>query len=45
MEGACAPPFAILETLRDEMNGQTIVIPVTGRNLPGSKVKQVVPDT
>lgn len=44
MEGACAPPFAILETLRGEINGQTVVIPVTGRNLPGSKVEQVVCD-
>lgn len=44
MEGACAPPFAILETLRDEINGETVVIPVTGRNLPGSKVEHVVTD-
>ncbi|SNR51398.1 threonine ammonia-lyase [Halorubrum vacuolatum] len=44
MEGACAPPFALLEDLSEEINGQTIVIPVTGRNLPGAKVEQVLVD-
>lgn len=42
MEGACAPPFAILDHLRDNITGKTIAIPVTGRNLPTSKVDQVV---
>lgn len=42
MEGACAPPFAILEELRDEIAGKTIAIPVTGRNLPEAKVEQVL---
>lgn len=42
MEGACAPPFAILEELRDEIAGRTLAIPVTGRNLPASKVEQVI---
>lgn len=44
MEGACAPPFAILEELRDEITGKTIAIPVTGRNLPGPKVERVLSD-
>jgi threonine dehydratase len=44
MEGACAPPFAVLEELRDEIAGKTIAIPVTGRNLPGPKVERVVSD-
>ncbi len=42
MEGACAPPFAILDELRDELAGKTVAIPVTGRNLPASKVEQVM---
>jgi threonine dehydratase len=42
MEGACAPPFAILEELRNEIAGKTIAIPVTGRNLPGPKVERVL---
>lgn len=42
MEGACAPPFAVLDELRDEIAGQTIAIPVTGRNLSAPKVEQVV---
>ena len=42
MEGMCAPPFAILEELRDEIAGKTIAIPVTGRNLPGPKVERVL---
>lgn len=42
MEGACAPPFALLEDLRDEIVGQTVAIPVTGRNLPRTKVERVV---
>jgi len=44
MEGACAPPFAVLEELRDEIAGRTVAIPVTGRNLPASKIKRVVSD-
>lgn len=44
MEGACAPPFAILEQLRDEITGKTIAIPVTGRNLPRPKVERVLSD-
>jgi len=42
MEGACAPPFAILDELRDEIAGKTVAIPVTGRNLPKAKVKRMV---
>ena len=42
MEGACAPPFAVLDEFRDEIAGRTIAIPVTGRNLSGPKVEQVV---
>jgi threonine dehydratase len=42
MEGACAPPFAILEELRDEIAGRTVAIPVTGRNLPMPKVERVL---
>ena len=42
MEGACAPPFAVLEDLRDEIRGTTVAIPVTGRNLPASKVERVL---
>lgn len=42
MEGACAPPFAVLETLREEIRGKTVVVPVTGRNLPESKLNWVV---
>jgi threonine dehydratase len=42
MEGACAPPFAALDDLRDEIRGQTVAIPVTGRNLPGEKVDRVL---
>ena len=44
MEGACAPPFAVLEELRDEIAGKTVAIPVTGRNLPGPKVERVLSD-
>jgi len=42
MEGGCAPPFAILEELRDDIEGRTVAVPVTGRNLPASKVEQVI---
>jgi threonine dehydratase len=42
MEGACAPPFAVLEQLREEIAGRTVAIPVTGRNLPQSKVERVM---
>jgi threonine dehydratase len=42
MEGACAPPFAVLDELRDEITEKTVVIPVTGRNLSGPKVERVV---
>ncbi|WP_435065349.1 threonine ammonia-lyase [Halobaculum sp. EA56] len=42
MEGACAPPIAILEELRDEIVDRTVAIPVTGRNLPAPKVEQVL---
>lgn len=41
MEGACAPPFAALETLREEIRGKTVVVPVTGRNLPDAKLDWV----
>lgn len=42
MEGACAPPFAVLEELRDEIRGKTVAIPVTGRNLPAPKLDRVL---
>jgi threonine dehydratase len=42
MEGACAPPFAVLEDLHDEVAGKTVAIPVTGRNLSAPKVERVV---
>lgn len=42
MEGACAPPISVLADLRDEVAGETVVIPVTGRNLPPSKVTEVL---
>lgn len=42
MEGACAPPISIMEQLRDDLAGETIAIPVTGRNLPLSKVREVL---
>jgi threonine dehydratase len=42
MEGACAPPFAILDNLREDITGKTVAIPVTGRNLPGAKVERVM---
>lgn len=44
MEGACAPPFTVLRELRDEVAGKTVAIPVTGRNLPMEKVRQVLSD-
>lgn len=42
MEGACAPPISVMDQLRDVVAGKTIVIPVTGRNLPDAKVQQIV---
>ena len=42
MEGACAPPFAILDDLREDIAGKTVAIPVTGRNLPAPKAEQVL---
>jgi threonine dehydratase len=42
MEGACAPPFAVLDELRDEIAGRTVAIPVTGRNLPAPKIDRVL---
>jgi threonine dehydratase len=42
MEGACAPPFAALDEFREEIRGQTVAIPVTGRNLPASKLDRVL---
>ena len=45
MEGACAPPISVLSDLREEVAGETVVIPVTGRNLPPSKVTQVLRET
>jgi threonine dehydratase len=42
MEGACAPPFAVLDELRDEIAGKTVAIPVTGRNLPAPKLERVL---
>lgn len=42
MEGASAPPIAILEELRSDIAGQTVVVPITGRNLPMEKVRQII---
>lgn len=42
LEGACAPPIAVLDQLRDEIAGTTVALPITGRNLPPSKVQQVL---
>jgi threonine dehydratase len=42
LEGACAPPFAILDRLADRLAGQTVVVPVTGRNLPREKLDRVL---
>lgn len=42
MEGACAPPISVLEQLGTELAGETVVIPITGRNLPLAKVRQVL---
>jgi threonine dehydratase len=42
MEGACAPPFAVLEDLREDIAGKTVAIPVTGRNLPTEKIERVM---
>lgn len=41
IEGACAPPISIMDQLQDDLVGETIAIPVTGRNLPLPKVRQV----
>jgi len=45
MEGACAPPISVLDDLQDEVAGDTVIIPITGRNLPPSKVEQVLKET
>jgi len=45
MEGACAPPISVLEDLSEDVAGETVVIPITGRNLPPSKVKAVLERT
>ncbi|MFB6192257.1 MAG: threonine/serine dehydratase [Haloarculaceae archaeon] len=42
MEGSCAPPIAALDRLREEVAGKTVVVPVTGRNLPPAKVERVL---
>ncbi|WP_123622742.1 threonine/serine dehydratase [Halorubrum sp. CSM-61] len=42
MEGACAPPFAVLDDFREDITGKTVAIPVTGRNLPTAKVERVM---
>lgn len=42
MEGACAPPISVMDQLRDKVSGETIVVPITGRNLPKEKVEQVL---
>lgn len=44
MEGACAPPFAVLERLQDEIIDKTVVVPVTGRNLSAEKIERIVAD-
>jgi len=45
LEGACAPPFAVLDQIADRLTGQTVVVPVTGRNLPGEKLDRVLART
>jgi threonine dehydratase len=42
VEGACAPPIAVLDRLREEVAGRTVVVPITGRNLPPAKVERVL---
>lgn len=42
IEGACAPPISVMDRLRDELAGNTIAIPITGRNLPLPKVMQAL---
>jgi threonine dehydratase len=42
MEGACAPPFAVLEEIRGEIADKTVVIPVSGRNLSAEKIRRIV---
>lgn len=41
-EGACAAPIAALEQFRDEIMEETVVIPITGRNLSSPKIQQVM---
>jgi threonine dehydratase len=45
MEGACAPPISVLSDLREEVAGETVVVPVTGRNLPPAKVAAILRET
>lgn len=45
MEGACAPPISVMEQRRDELAGETVVVPITGRNLPPSKVERMLQAT
>ncbi|WP_123622792.1 hypothetical protein [Halorubrum sp. CSM-61] len=42
IESACVSPCAILDSLREEVAGKTVAIPVTGRNLPRPKVVRVM---
>jgi threonine dehydratase len=45
MEGASAPPISVLSDLREEVAGETVVVPVTGRNLPPAKVAAILRET
>jgi threonine dehydratase len=42
IEGACAAPIAVMDDLRDELVDETVVVPITGRNLSESKLEQVL---
>jgi threonine dehydratase len=41
LEGACAPPISVVLE-REDLAGETVVVPVTGRNLPLPTVKTVL---
>jgi threonine dehydratase len=42
-EGACAAPIAAMDQYRDRLVGETVVLPITGRNLSSPKIQRVLP--
>jgi threonine dehydratase len=44
-EGACAAPIAAMDQYRDRLVGETVVLPITGRNLSSPKIQQILPTT